>query len=144
LRIEELEPRIAPGVAVAYVDDDFNPSTPGWGVDHFALIQDGINAANTGGAVNVAAGVYSETVTLNKSATVTLSGAETVGSFLLSGGTISASSCSLTITGAYSEGGGLFVSSPTQGTFSVGGSFTLSGGTFSHSPAQARRPGTRI
>ena len=43
-----------------YVDDDFNSSTPGWGVDHFASIQAGINAVDMGGTVNVAAGTYQD------------------------------------------------------------------------------------
>ena len=54
-----------------YVDDDFNPTTPGWGVDHFARIQDGINAVASGGTVNVAAGTYNEkNILINKSVTI--------------------------------------------------------------------------
>ena len=43
-----------------YVDDDFNSGTPGWGVDHFATIQNGVNAVDAGGTVSVAAGTYVE------------------------------------------------------------------------------------
>jgi hypothetical protein len=50
-----------------YVDDDFNSSTPGWGVDHFATIQSGIAAVDVGGTVYVAAGTYGERLTLSKS-----------------------------------------------------------------------------
>ncbi|MCK4366311.1 MAG: hypothetical protein KAW45_09685, partial [Thermoplasmatales archaeon] len=34
------------GPAVVYVDDDYNSSIPGWGVDHFDSIQDGIDAVD--------------------------------------------------------------------------------------------------
>ena len=44
-----------------YVDDDYTPATPGWGVDHFATIQDGIAAAAGGDTVEVAQGTYVET-----------------------------------------------------------------------------------
>jgi hypothetical protein len=130
LTLEELEPRIAPGVAVAYVDDDFNSGTPGWGVDHFALIQDGVAAVDAGGAVDVAGGVYNETVTLDRNATVNLQGAETLGGVTMSTGTIVCAGSNLTIISDYSQSGGAFVSAPTQGSFSVGGNFSLSGGTF--------------
>ncbi|MBN2149132.1 MAG: tandem-95 repeat protein [Anaerolineales bacterium] len=53
-----------------YVDDDFDSSTPGWGYDHFATIQNGIDAVASGGTVNVAAGTYSEAVTVNKDITL--------------------------------------------------------------------------
>ena len=43
-----------------WVDDDFDSSTPGWGYDHFASIQDGINAVAEGGIVHVADGTYYE------------------------------------------------------------------------------------
>jgi len=53
-------------VPEVWVDDTFNSETPGWGVDHFAVIQDGINAVAEGGIVNVAAGTYAEALILNK------------------------------------------------------------------------------
>ncbi len=46
---------------VVYVDEDFTAATPGWGVDHFAVIQDGVNAVASGGTVYVADGTYVET-----------------------------------------------------------------------------------
>lgn len=46
---------------VTYVDDDFTSTTPGWGLDHFAKIQDGIDYVQSGGTVNVFPGSYSET-----------------------------------------------------------------------------------
>jgi hypothetical protein len=41
-----------------WVDDDFNQSTPGWGVDHFDTIQNGTNNVSDGGTVYVYDGVY--------------------------------------------------------------------------------------
>ena len=45
---------------IVYVDDDYNPSTPGWGLTHFNKIQDGIDAVNENGTVNVYSGIYDE------------------------------------------------------------------------------------
>jgi len=53
-----------------WVDDDFTAGTPGWGLTHFATIQNGINAVAESGTVNVAAGTYNEDVTINKSLTL--------------------------------------------------------------------------
>jgi parallel beta-helix repeat protein len=49
-----------------WVDDDFNESTPGWGVTNFHRIQDGINAVTSGGTVHVASGSYYENVAVNR------------------------------------------------------------------------------
>ncbi len=61
------------GPSAVWVDDDFDNTTPGWGVTRFASIQDGVNAVVAGGTVHVAAGSYGGSVTLNKS--LTLAGA---------------------------------------------------------------------
>lgn len=45
---------------VVYVDDDYTSATSGWGVDHFAVVQNGIDAVAPDGTVNVAAGTYTE------------------------------------------------------------------------------------
>lgn len=47
------------GLSEVWVDASFDSSTPGWGVTHFATIQDGLNAV-TGSTVHVAAGTYAE------------------------------------------------------------------------------------
>jgi hypothetical protein len=52
---------------VTYVDDDFNSNTPGWGYDHFNTIQDGIDAVQENGTVNVINGLYKETILIEKS-----------------------------------------------------------------------------
>jgi hypothetical protein len=58
-----------------WVDDDWTgPGSCGghlWGYDAFKQIQDGVNGVASGGTVNVAAGQYNESVTINKSVTLT-------------------------------------------------------------------------
>lgn len=51
---------------IVYVDDDFNSSTPGWQVDHFDVIQDGINGVAEGGIVTVYNGLYLQNLTIDK------------------------------------------------------------------------------
>ena len=53
-----------------YVDNDFTSATPGWNIDHFATINDGIERACVGGTVTVAPGTYLEAVTINKELTL--------------------------------------------------------------------------
>jgi hypothetical protein len=56
-----------------WVDDDYTPATPGWGYDHFNSIQAGINAVDSGGKVNVAAGTYQENLAAWKDMEITKS-----------------------------------------------------------------------
>jgi len=49
-----------------YVDDDYNIDTPGWGIDHFNNIQDGIAAVTNRGFVYVSNGTYFEDFTIRK------------------------------------------------------------------------------
>jgi parallel beta-helix repeat protein len=56
-----------PPTSTIYVDDDFNSSTPGWGETAFNKIQDAVNFANPGDYIDVAAGNYTEQVTITKS-----------------------------------------------------------------------------
>lgn len=60
-----------------WVDDDYTAATPGWGVDRFDVIQDGIAAVTDGGTVNVAAGTYVENVTVGKSLSLLGAGRDT-------------------------------------------------------------------
>ncbi len=55
---------------VTYVDDDYNENTPGWGYDHFDKIQDGVDAVNTSGTVNIYRGTYNENVFIERSMTI--------------------------------------------------------------------------
>lgn len=63
--------------AEVWVDDNFGASTPGWGVTHFAVIQDGINAVGSGGTVWVADGTYQENIVIPKSLNLYGSGTST-------------------------------------------------------------------
>ena len=49
-----------------WVDDDFDASTPGWGIDHFDNINDGVYAAAFAGTVYVFNGTYDERVAVDK------------------------------------------------------------------------------
>lgn len=49
-----------------YVDDDYDENTPGWGYDHFDNIQDGVNAVNSSGTVNIYSGTYYENVVIDR------------------------------------------------------------------------------
>jgi len=53
-----------------FVDDDFDENTPGWGYDHFDNIQDGVDAVNVSGTVNIYIGTYNENVIIEKSMTL--------------------------------------------------------------------------
>lgn len=60
--------RVNPGQKdFTFVDDDYNASTPGWGVDHFNRLYDGIFHVKDGGTVYVYAGTYNERLIVEKS-----------------------------------------------------------------------------
>ncbi|MFQ5710866.1 MAG: nitrous oxide reductase family maturation protein NosD [Candidatus Geothermarchaeales archaeon] len=61
-----------------WVDDDYTMATPGWGVDHFATIQEGVDAVADGGIVHVAEGTYNEQVVIGKSLTLQGEGDTTI------------------------------------------------------------------
>ncbi|MFQ5592822.1 MAG: right-handed parallel beta-helix repeat-containing protein [Anaerolineae bacterium] len=63
---------LLPSASQVYVDDDTCPD-PGSGTqeDPYCKIQDGINAVASGGNVSVAAGLYTDTITITKIITVT-------------------------------------------------------------------------
>jgi parallel beta-helix repeat protein len=52
------------------VDDDYDASTRGWQITHFATIQAAIDAASDGDTLMVYAGTYVEAVTIDKSITL--------------------------------------------------------------------------
>lgn len=49
-----------------YVDDDYDETTPGWQKDHFAIIQDAIDAASNGDRIVIYDGVYYEHIVIDK------------------------------------------------------------------------------
>jgi hypothetical protein len=71
--------------AIVYVDDDYDSSTPGWGYDHFDVIQDGIVAVAEGGTIYVYNGIYYENVVVDK--TINLTGEDRDGT-IIDGGAI--------------------------------------------------------
>lgn len=71
-----------------YVDDDYNSSTPGWGIDHFDSIQDGIGAVNENGTVYVYNGTYEEQIIVDKS--VILEGESNISTVVVGGFNVSA------------------------------------------------------
>ena len=71
-------PVMAQPPSEAWVDDDFNSSTPGWNVTRFAIIQDGVGAVAAGGTVHVAAGTYGEQVIIDKTLRLQGAGVATV------------------------------------------------------------------
>jgi len=52
--------------SVIWVDDNYDSFTPGWGVDHFDKIKDGITASVDGGLVSVQPGTYEEVFEIDK------------------------------------------------------------------------------
>ncbi len=67
-----------------WVDDDFDATTPGWGVTHFSSIQDGIDMV-TGSTVNIAAGTYPGSILIPGGIPITMIGAGTTLTFLTGG-----------------------------------------------------------
>ncbi|MFQ5340452.1 MAG: hypothetical protein ACE5F6_02775, partial [Anaerolineae bacterium] len=70
---------LLPSAGQVYVDDDTCPD-PGSGTqgDPYCKVQDGINAVASGGNVSIAAGHYTETITITKIITVTGVATDTV------------------------------------------------------------------
>ncbi len=62
-----MQPVAASAPDLVYVDDDYDSSTPGWGYDHFASVQDGIDAVAAGGIVHTYDGTYHEALHITKS-----------------------------------------------------------------------------
>ncbi|HEC80947.1 MAG TPA: PKD domain-containing protein [Thermoplasmatales archaeon] len=52
--------------SIVYVDDDYNPSTPGWKYNHFNKIEDAINAVTEDGTIYVSSGIYHENLVIAK------------------------------------------------------------------------------
>ena len=122
-------PLVQTWVTSAFVDDDFDGTTPGWDVDHFALMQDGIDAVISGGSVRVAAGTYSESVMLDRYVDVVLDGDIVLGDLSISTGTFVASNGNLLVCGDFTHSGGVFDPGDRMVTFDGSMPQTISGDT---------------
>ena len=92
------------------VDDDYTAGSSSWNVSRFNSIQSGLDAALTGGDVTVYSGVYSEAVTLNKDAHVSLAGAVTLnGNLTLLQGDFNVDIRAFTLSGDLRANSGLFI-----------------------------------
>ncbi len=55
---------------IIWVDDNYDSTTPGWGIDHFSNVTDGLNAVFDSGAVFLKPGVYKELIKIEKPVTL--------------------------------------------------------------------------
>ncbi len=92
-----------PNPGTLYVDDDYTESTSGWGVDHFATIQDAVDAANAGDTISVAAGTYTKNVEVDKQQ-LTLTGDLSQPSNVVVDAGGSGSAITLTVNGCVLQG----------------------------------------
>jgi hypothetical protein len=105
-----------------FVDDDYDNSTQGWGVTHFDSIQNGVNAAQPGATVFVAAGTYNESATVDKAITVQVQGAISLsGTLDLLLGTFNAPAANMDV-------GGDFIRRSASTFNANGGTITFNGG----------------
>jgi parallel beta-helix repeat protein len=81
-RVEE--PKITGEQKTVYIDDDYDNTISGWGIDHFNVIQNGISNVTEGGTVYVYNGVYYENLVINKS--ITMIGEDKENTIIKSGG----------------------------------------------------------
>jgi len=77
---------VGPNPPEVWVDLTFDFTTPGWGFDHFAVIQDGVDGVAEQGVVHVANGTYAESVVVSKP--LLLEGESRTDTILYGGGTI--------------------------------------------------------
>jgi parallel beta-helix repeat protein len=55
---------------IIWVDDNYDSTTPGWGIDHFSNVTDGLNAVFDSGAVFLKPGIYKELLKIEKPITL--------------------------------------------------------------------------
>ena len=84
-----------------WVDDDFGPTTPGWQISRFNNIQDGVDAVDEGGAVYVAAGIYTENVSIGKPLSLAGEGSDVVKVYANGGDPFSVDSDDVNISGFF-------------------------------------------
>jgi hypothetical protein len=123
------DPQVVNMATTVVVDDSFAGSTDGQDLgsgrifnrNAFASISGGLSNVAAGGTVNVADGSYTESVTLNQSATIAGTGDITLnGSLTITNGTWTSTSGIMAITGNFTRSGGTFT--PNGGTVAFTGS----------------------
>ncbi len=117
---------------IVYVDDDYTNNTPEWNVEYFSSIQDGIDAVEEFGIVNVYDGIYIENITLNS--TIDLYGNNTVNTIIDGGGNgtiVSLNAENINISGFTIRNSGQSATEKFAGIF-VGGSFTEKANIFNN------------
>ena len=121
----------------AYVDPNYDESTPGWGVTRFKTISGAVSGAFGGTRITVVPGTYLEDITLGGNDELTLAFADGVtinGNLTQTKNTIEAPAGTLTINGSFSYNLGAL----DTGVFNANGGtvkFTGSSPTISGSPA---------
>jgi len=99
-----------------FIDDDYDETTPGWGYDHFDNIQDGVDAVNISGTVNIYEGSYYENVIIDQSMTLvgenkqtTIVDGNSIGSvFLITNSIVSISGLKIQNSGSEFTNAGIF------------------------------------
>ncbi|MFA6610515.1 MAG: hypothetical protein WCT15_06695, partial [Candidatus Omnitrophota bacterium] len=113
----------ASGNLIIYVDASYAAGSD------FTSIANAINATTSVGGtftINIAAGTYTETVTLNKAATLALSGTVTVnGALNISSGIFNSNGQQLTVTGLTTVNGGTYQTGSAAQTLTGGLTFSI-------------------
>lgn len=63
---------------VAHIDDDYDISTPGWQIDRFDIIQDGIDHVSSDGIIYIMNGTYDEQLNISKTLTLEAESTSTI------------------------------------------------------------------
>ncbi len=82
-----------------WVDDDYSPATPGWGVTHFAAIPPALAAVAEGGEITVAPGRYAAPITISKRVTLRGAGRSATTLYATSGTALTLAAPGITVDG---------------------------------------------
>ena len=82
-----------------WVDDNYSPATPGWGVTHFATIPPALAAVADGGEITVAPGRYAAPLTISKRVTLRGAGRDATLLYAASGTALTLAASGITVDG---------------------------------------------